>query len=176
MKPYLTTISSDTLIGQEHDSVDYQDAFGIQVPLSAAVSPEKLVLLFFESIPAWTRFLLGIRETLASLIGLKTAKDMDIAGQLSKFRGEVGQSIALFHVRDRTPTEILTGEQDKHLDFSLSFIGQTKPNHFEVILATTVIFKGWLGKVYFLPVKPIHRMLVPAMLRRMAEKLVNQER
>ena len=175
MKPYLTAISPNTLIGQEHSTIDYQDAFGVQIPLSAGVPPEKLVILFFESIPGWARFLLGIRETLASLIGLKTAKGMDVAEQLSKFRGEVGQSIALFHVRDRSSTEILAGEKDKHLDFSLSFIGQAKADHFEVVLATTVIFKGWLGKAYFLPVKPIHRLLVPAMLRRMAKKLADQE-
>jgi len=176
MKPYLTVISPDTLIGQEHGTVDYQDAFGVQVPLSATVPPEELVLLFFESFPTWARFLMGLRETIASLIGLKTAKGLDVADQLTKFRGEVGQSIALFHVRDRSSTEILTGEKDKHLDFSLSFIGQTKANHFEVVLATTVIFKGWLGKLYFLPVKPIHRLLVPAMLRRMAKKLASQRK
>ena len=175
MEPYLTAISSETLIGKEHEIVDYQDAFGVQVPLSAAVPPEKLVALFFESIPAWARVLFGIRESLASLIGLKTAKGLDINDQLAKFRGEIGESIALFNVRDRSSTEILSGEKDKHLDFSLSFIGENKADYFEVILATTVIFKGWLGKLYFLPVKPIHRLLVPAMLRRMAEKLVDQE-
>ena len=93
--------------------------------------------------------------------------------QMESFKGQVGESIGLFHVKERTESEILTGELDKHLDFSLSFMGNKSETHFEIVLATTVLFKGWLGKFYFTPVKPIHRILVPAMLRRMAAQLMD---
>ncbi|MEM8567447.1 MAG: DUF2867 domain-containing protein, partial [Bacteroidota bacterium] len=85
--------------------------------------------------------------------------------------GQPGESLALFHVKDRTDTEILTGENDKHLDFSLSIMGQPSHQGFEIILTTTVIFNNWLGRLYFFPVKPVHKLLVPAMLERMAKKL-----
>ncbi len=172
MKPYKTIIPPDSLIATEHQKVDYQDAFGIQLPRQYAIPPEKLVKLFFDSFPKWGQILLGIREFLAARVGLKTANGIDIKRQIHQFEGQPGQSIALFHVRERSEKEILTGETDDHLDFSLSFIGNKNADHFEVILATTVIYNNWMGKIYFFFVKPIHQLLVPAMLKKMAKKLV----
>lgn len=173
LKPYEIPLSQDSLIGKEHPTVDYSDAFEISIPKDAGIPPEELVKLFFECIPSWAKLLLGLRELAAKMIGLKTADRSTVMQQIENFTGTPGESIALFHVKQRSDTEILTGEQDKHLDFSLSFIGQPKDDRFEIVLATTVLFNGWLGKLYFLPVKPIHRILVPAMLKRMAKKLVN---
>ena len=169
--PYAAQIPEGALIEQAVRQIDYQDTYAIQVDPSKAVPTEKLIPLFFDSFPNWARVLMGIRETLANWIGLKTAKGMDVAQQIKSFKGEVGQSIALFQVWGRTPQEILTGERDKHLDFGLSFFGIEKPECFEIRLSTIVQFNSWLGRVYFFPVGPIHRILVPAMLRRMAKKL-----
>ena len=33
------------------------------------------------------------------------------------------------------------------------------------MVSTIVRFNNWLGRLYFLPVRPIHRLIVPAMLR-----------
>ena len=175
MKPYSISINPQSLIGQEHESVDYADAFAIKVPRQYAIPPSEIVLLFFHSFPRWAQVLLVIRESLGRLIGLKTAKGLDVAQQMKDFKGKPGQSIALFHVKQASDTEILTGENDKHLDFSLSFFGEETEEAFEITLATTVVFNGWLGKLYFLPVKPIHRLLVPAMLRKMAKKLIKKQ-
>lgn len=174
MKTYLAPIDPKSLIGKEYPTVDYQDAFGIKIPIEYAVAPEELVKIFFQSFPKWAYILLGIRETFAGWIGLKTAKGIDLTKQMEAFAGQPGQSIGLFHVKDRSEVEILTGETDKHLDFSLSFIGNKMESDFEIILATTVIFNGWLGKAYFTPVKPVHRLLVPAMLKRMALQLMKK--
>ena len=171
MKTYAVEIPKGSLIANEHDLTHYQDAFAIKVPSSRGVPPEQLVRLFFNSFPSWGMVLMSIRERIAFWIGLKTAKGLDIEKQMQAFTGEPGQSLALFHVKDRTDSEILTGENDKHLDFSLSVIGRYVNEEFEMILATTVIFNNWLGRLYFLPVKPIHRLLVPAMLKRMARTL-----
>lgn len=171
MKTFSIPISPQSLIGQEHSQVDYQDAFSIKVPVEHAVPTYELVKLFFQCIPVWAMMLIRIRETIASWIGLKTMDGKQVAQQLEEFRGDVGQSVALFHVKESNDQEILTGETDKHLDFSLSFIGKKESEHFEITLATTVLFNGWLGRLYFLPVKPIHKILVPVMLKRMAKKL-----
>lgn len=171
MRPYPIDIPKGSLIANEHNQIDYQDAFAIKVPSTLGVPPEELVKVFFNSFPTWGKVLMSIRERIASRLGLKTAKGLDIEKQMQAFEGQPGQSLALFHVKERTDTEILTGERDKHLDFSLSVIGRYVNMEFEMILATTVIFNNRLGRLYFLPVKPIHRLLVPAMLKRMALKL-----
>lgn len=172
MKPYECAITADELIGQLPQALHYEDAFAIQVPLEYKIGPVGMMKLFFDSIPTWTKVLLGIREAVVGLIGLKTAKGIDIAKELAEFAGQEGQSIDLFKVLGRGADELMVGESDKHLDFWLSFIGTSKEGLFEMKLATAVVFNGWLGRWYFAPVKPLHRLIVPAVLQRMAKNLM----
>lgn len=172
MKPYECAIVTDELIGQLPQDLHYEDAFAIQVPMEYEISPVGMMKLFFDSIPTWTKALLGIREALVGLIGLKTAKGLDMAKELEDFKGEEGQAIGLFRVLGRGAEELMVGESDKHLDFWLSFIGRRTSGNFEMKLATAVVFNGWLGRLYFAPVKPLHRLIVPAVLKRMARNLM----
>lgn len=172
MKPYECAITTDELIGQLPQDLHYEDAFAIKVPLEYQIRPVGMMKLFFDSIPTWTKVLLGIREALVGLMGLKTAKGIDIAKELANFEGKEGQGIGLFRVLGKTEDELMVGESDKHLDFWLSFIRNTSPDAFEMKLATAVVFNGWLGRWYFAPVKPLHRLIVPAVLKRMARKLM----
>lgn len=173
MKPYECVITVDEIIGQLPQHLHYEDAFAIQVPMEYAISPVGMMKLFFDSIPTWTKALLGIREAVVELIGLKTAKGIDMAKEVEKFEGKEGQGIGLFRVLGRGESELMVGESDKHLDFWLSFIGTSKAESFEMKLATAVVFNGWLGRLYFAPVKPLHRLIVPAVLKRMAKNLMN---
>lgn len=172
MKAYETYITSDELIGQLPQSMDYLDAFSIQIPSTYQIGGVAMVRLFFDSIPWWTKALLGIREWTVRWIGLKTTQDVDLAKELAQFEGKPGDSIGLFQVLGRSEQELMTGESDKHLDFWLSFIGRPSEEAFEMKLATAVVFHGWLGRWYFAPVKPLHRIIVPAVLNRMALHLV----
>ena len=176
MKPFVTNIPTGSLIENALDRVDYLDAFAIRLPEIYAVPIHQVVRQFFYALPNWVRLLLGFRELLAGLVGLKTSRGMDVAKQLREFKGEVGESIALFHVLGRKDNEILTGEDDSHLDFRLSFFGERIGDHFEVTLATTVRVNGWLGKVYWFFVRPFHRYLVPLMLKLIARRLMDKPR
>jgi len=114
-----------------------------------------------------------IRERIAKMIGLKTGEGADIEKQLKEFKGEVGQSIALFHVLGRSEEEIMVGETDSHLDFRLSYFAIPKNETRTTLhLTTTVKFNNWLGRLYFIPVGPVHRIIVPILLKRMAKELL----
>jgi len=171
MKPYECKIESDELIGQLVQDLHYEDAYAITVPMEFTIEPATMMKLFFDSIPNWTKALLVIRESVVGWIGLKTAKGVDLASELENFSGKKGEAIGLFRVIDRNSEELMVGEADKHLDFWLSFIGRELEGEFEMKLATAVVFNGWLGRLYFLPVKPLHRLIVPAVLKRMARNL-----
>ncbi len=152
--------------------VDYEDTFAIDIPSKKVIHPEDLVPLFFDVFPSWFKVLMHLRETIAKMIGLKTAHGIDIQAQLDNFKGQKGESIALFHVFDRSEEEILMGETDKHLDFRLSFFSKMKEaNLYQVSLATTVQYNGFLGKLYFFFVKPFHRLIVPIILKKIAKRL-----
>lgn len=169
MKVYSLPLPPESLIADALDRVDYADTYGIRT--NAVVKPETLPPLFFQVFPKWFTGLMYLREALAGIIGLKTAKGIDVRQQLLDFTGKEGESIALFHVMGRSEEEILTGENDRHLDFRLSFMARPRPDGTELILATTVQFNGWLGRAYFLPVRPIHRLIVPLLLKRMVRRL-----
>ena len=152
---------------------DYWDSFAVEIPLPADKLIEQLPILFFKVIPSWFQYLMYLRESIAKMIGLKTGIGVDVAQQIKDFRGEVGQSIALFHVLGRNETEIIMGENDKHLDFRLAFFAiPSSEITTELHLSTTVQFNNWLGKLYFIPVGPIHRIIVPIILKRIAKELI----
>ncbi|PHN05607.1 DUF2867 domain-containing protein [Flavilitoribacter nigricans] len=169
MKAYTQPIPEGSLIETALERIDYQDSFGIQT--SAQVDVVQLPPLFFKLFPTWFMGLMYLREAIAGLIGLKTGRGIDVRAQLRDFTGTIGESIALFQVMGRSEEEILTGENDRHLDFRLSFFARPCEHGTELILSTSVQYNGWLGRAYFLPVKPVHRLIVPIILKRMARYL-----
>ena len=171
METYEIDLPKDSLIISSLDRIDYQDIFAIKIPSDQEISLEELPLLFFDAFPKWFNGLMQIREAIAGKIGLKTAKGIDIEKQIKEFKGLPGQSLALFHVLGRTENEILCGENDKHLDFRASFFSRPVDGFTEIAIATTVQFNAYLGKAYFLPVQPIHKMIVPIILKRMVKNI-----
>ena len=155
-------IPSDSLIETALNRTDYWDSFSVEVPIPSDEILEQMPISFFKVTPNWFRYLMYFRERIAKMIGLKTGEGANVEQQLKEFKGEVGQSISLFHVLGRTEEEIMVGESDSHLDFRLSYFAIPKSEMVtELHLSTTVEFNNWLGRLYFLPVGPIHRIIVP---------------
>lgn len=167
MKPFPKEIPETAIIKTAMERIDYTDNYSIIVPKSKAPALEKMPLLFFTCMPSWFRVLMYLREGIAKVIRLKTAIALDIPHQMREFSGAVGESIAIFHVIGRSNTEIMMGENDSHLDFRLSFLRYDRGEEVEIMLATTVQYNNWLGKVYFFPVKPFHKIIVQILLRKM---------
>ena len=55
------------------------------------------------------------------------------------------------------------------LDYHISYILDLGARPRTLTVATTVNFRGWVGRAYWFVTRPIHRMLVPVMLDRMAQ-------
>ncbi len=172
MKTYQLPLQKNSLIEKALPRIDYQDTFALETDYPIPV--EKLPVLFFKSFPKWFMLLMGIREVFGKIVGLKTAHGKNVKKQLQEFKGEVGESIALFQVLGRTEEELIMGENDSHLDFRLSFFSRPKNEKTEIIITTTVLFNKWMGRAYFFPVKPIHRIIVPILLRRMCQNWERQ--
>ena len=78
------------------------------------------------------------------------------------------EKLGLFRVFHRTDNEVILGEDDKHLNFRISLYKEDTPDSEgskHLTLSTTVVFNNWFGKLYFLPVKPFHKLIVPKMLK-----------
>lgn len=77
----------------------------------------------------------------------------------------------------QTQNEVILGEDDKHLNFRVSLFLERQPNETtnkNLTVSTTVEFNNWLGRLYFLSVRPFHKLIVPAMLKGIIKELEKQ--
>jgi hypothetical protein len=93
--------------------------------------------------------LLGLRQALVGLVGIT--------------RG----SRSAFDTLARTPDEVLLGTDDGHLDFRVTV--RREPHR--VVLSTAVTLHNARGRGYFAVVRPLHPLVVRAMLDRAARRL-----
>ncbi len=161
------------LISRVHSHIDFFDIYETHYKATKPVEVEVLVKEFFFCIPQSAAWLMAVREFIAARIGLKTAGGKKLVlEEIQAFRGQAGEKIALFEVWSRNSTEIVTGQRDKHLDFALSFYIETGKDKHVIKLITAVQINSFLGKVYMFMVKPVHQLLMPAVLKRLCKRLI----
>jgi hypothetical protein len=171
-----STLPDDSLLNLPGKKYDYADCFrGSIIDKQNKLNSTDIGNAFFSSAPEWVDKLFGLRNSIVGLFGLKNSQNR-IARQkikdISKF--EKGDQIGFFKLFDKTNKEIILGEDDKHLNFRVSlFMDEGKDNRIEkhITISTLVIFNNWFGRIYFLPVKSFHKLIVPAMLKAMIKQL-----
>jgi hypothetical protein len=134
--------------------------------------------LFFSCSPRWADNLMAYRDKIVGIFGLKTASQLTAEQRnIDNFKFEPGERLDIFKLYIKTENELIMGEDDKHLSFRFSLLLESvndDPQKKRVTLTTMVEFKNLFGRLYFLPVKPFHKMIVKRtlieMIRRM-EKL-----
>lgn len=165
-----------SLLKQYPRKPDYLDTYQGQLrDPENRIDATALGKAFFQAGPKWVETLFGIRNALVSAVGLKTSgtpAERQLAMQ--RFRCEPGEKMGLFRVYDKNDFEVILGEDDKHLDFRVSLLlvpNPGDPGTKALWITTLVHFNNIWGKVYFLPVRPFHKKIVPSMLNGMIRKL-----
>jgi hypothetical protein len=157
----------ESRIARVYESVNLADAFSIQLPAGASASPELLARFIFSQQAPWISGLMKIRDALVAGFGLKTAKHlMSLASQAKANR------VGLFKIYSTSATEIVLGEDDKHLDFRVSVLcsGEaTTARERRLVVSTVVHCHNRLGRVYIFLIAPFHRLVVQSSLRRAAQ-------
>ncbi|MDQ8003232.1 MAG: DUF2867 domain-containing protein [Pedobacter sp.] len=159
-----------------NSSYDYVDSFeGSFIDKNENIDAAKVGKAFFSSGPKWIEKLFSFRNAIVKRLGLKTPENiLDRQKQLVAFKCEVGERLGLFQVYHRDENEVIIGEDDKHLDFRVSLYLQPNGNNGHektLTLSTVVKFHSWLGRLYFFPVKPFHKLIVPTMLKSIINNL-----
>jgi GNAT superfamily N-acetyltransferase len=146
--------------------VNLADAFSIRLPPGVSGDPEVLARFVFSQQAPWIGGLMKVRDALVSGFGLKTAKHfVSLAGKASQSR------IGIFKVYSTSETEIVLGEDDKHLDFRVSVLCSGEPASEvgrQLVVSTVVHCHNRLGRAYILLIAPFHRLVVQSSLRRAA--------
>jgi hypothetical protein len=153
--------------------LDYVDSYSMRVPPSAPAADE-LLIQAFSDLPGWVMALLRLRNRVVSVFGLKTGDDTRPLH--SELPLQPGGFLGFFSVRARETCEecdeVLVGADDKHLEACVSGLcAHDSDGERRFALTTVVEFHNLLGRLYFVPVKPFHRLIVRDMLRRLARRL-----
>jgi hypothetical protein len=145
------------LINSALDRVDFEDAFAIDVDRSLPQDPNWWLKLILEHPPKAVAALIGARNLAMKPFGLKSGEQT-----------EHGES-DVFTPIDSSEHELLVGTDDKHLNFRGNVVTEPHEDRLTLTFGTVVKFNNAFGRLYFLPVKPMHaHVVVPAMLRHAA--------
>lgn len=169
MKIKKVEFPKNSLLYPGHEKYDYVDSYeGVINDKDNKICVIDIGKAFFKPAPKWIDGLVMIRNKIVSIFGLKIANNTNDCKQLDSFKCEPGEQMGLFKVFSKTEDEVIMGEDDKHLDFRVSLFLDTHksdPSKKVITVTTTVKFNNWFGRLYFLPVKPFHKLIVPIILR-----------
>jgi Protein of unknown function (DUF2867) len=136
----------------------FADAYSIAVDggaLDARQAAERMI----TRQPRWAEALLALRNILVKPFGLKTSGASRTAPR---------EMIGIFPVVSETPDRLVAGFNDSHLDFRLVVDVAPLGDRQRVTATTLVLTHNWLGRSYLALILPFHRLIVRAMLRRVA--------
>lgn len=143
----------------------FHDCYRIAAPATGDSALETYLHVVRQT-PGWVNRLMAMRNWMVGLVGLKNLGHLGALGagkQASEYR--VGDRVGIFSLLYLSPDEVLLGDSDKHLDVVLSIC---KAPQGAVSVTTVVHVRNWLGRLYMLPVAPLHKIIVRSMLKRAA--------
>lgn len=170
-----------------HDEkFDWFDAYRIRIAdPDGKLTPWRVCEGFLDITPFWIKSLFGIRNLAVKLVGL-SSDSLSIDETKARLReyetksaDEFPIDVGIAHgkIDSATDREIVAGAEDWHLDFRGSILIEGIPDSSDRFLTATtcVRFKHGFGRVYFLPVKPFHKLIVKSMLVRFARHWMRRE-
>jgi hypothetical protein len=159
-------LPTQSAVATVYESTNLADAFAIQLPFGTCADPEVLWRFLISQQPSWIGWITNVRDAIVACFGLKTAKHLATLANEAK-----ADRIGIFKVYGKSETQIILGEDDKHLDFRLSVLrspGFSPKLGGQLTVSTVVHCHNRLGRAYILVIAPFHRLVVKASLRRAA--------
>ena len=176
MKVTQTEIFKDSLIRRATPNPDFEDCFTTTFTSNKTIDLDTLVYKSFSTLAnGWVDLLFRLRNVLVKPFKLKTSPDnrpvMKIRPKIEK-----GGNVAFFDVKEVNNEEVLMYAEDSHLNayFSISLVQEVTCT--TLSCSTSVNFHNIFGRVYFVFVKPFHKLIIKSMLRRIAKDLINKEK
>ena len=159
----ITTIDTNAITDQltAYDKaltrLDFTDCYAITLSSTEQDKPiESLYIAIMNNPPKWIQRLMALRNQLMRPFGLKT----EITGTDNQI--EIGQRMGQFTLMELADNHIITGEDDKHLDFRVLMYREGS----QLYVNTQVQWHNTFGKLYLTSVKPFHVLIVKSLLKR----------
>ncbi|HTO61140.1 MAG TPA: DUF2867 domain-containing protein [Bradyrhizobium sp.] len=136
----------------------FADAYRIEMAGPARDAKTAAMRIMLDA-PTWFRASLSVRNALVAPLGLKTSA---VPGA----KGVIG----LFPLVSETPERVVVGFDDRHLDFRIIVEAEPAADGRQFVTSTTLVrTHNLLGRCYLAIVKPFHRVIARALLRRAAD-------
>jgi len=170
MKIRRMSFPESSILYRGHEKYDYFDSYG-----GAFSDPENKISIvdvlkvFSKPLPDWIDALMSVRDCIVSIVGLKTSEKVRHENIRDNYRFVEGEKVGFFNFYSRTENEIILGEDDKHLNFRVSLLLEDidpETGMKKMIITTVVEYNNWMGRFYFFFVKPFHRVIVPATMKK----------
>lgn len=164
--PTATQPPAGSRIASRLDGADFHDAWSIDAA-DPSLSALAQFLTSVRATPRWVDACMNLRNRVVQLVGLK---DLGALARVDPAKPDTayrpGDRVGIFTLFENTPDEVLLGDRDKHLDVVLSVHCERRPDRPVRVTVTTVVHtKNRLGRLYMLPVKPMHKLIAPSVLR-----------
>jgi hypothetical protein len=160
------TVPKNTLIAEVFDRIDYGDAYRVRVPQDKGQDVAEVGRALSGVRLKWVGSLMWLRNQLVKPFGLETVSGK-IQPEYNNPTFEPGTRAGIFKVYRREGNEILMGDDDKHLNYRVSLLIQSEGQERWAVMSTVVHFNNWLGRLYFVPVRLFHRLIVPAIIKQL---------
>ncbi|MEO8247785.1 MAG: DUF2867 domain-containing protein [Burkholderiales bacterium] len=147
------------------DTAYFRDSYRATMSRKGASVIEVFHAIFAHH-PTWIKVALVIRNRMASLCGLETPTASEIMSPTFKNSYSVGEKIGPWPIFALTPSELVAGRDNKHLDFRLSVLRLTEGSAASVVVSTVCVVHNAFGKVYLFFVVPFHKWGVRSLISR----------
>ncbi|HZX78232.1 DUF2867 domain-containing protein [Lysobacter sp.] len=154
-----------SLVAQLIPGSDFHDAWST-VAKNPALSALEQFLNAAAATPAWVNACMAVRNCAVSLLGLKDLGPLGGFNQATPVHGYLpGDRVGIFTLVENTFDEVLLKDQDKHLTVIVSVhLQRVVPSQVVVTVTTVVTVHNLLGHLYMAVIKPMHRLIAPAVL------------
>ena len=116
-------MKEESLLHFDNSDYDYIDSYEYTIiDKKNRIDIPEIVKAFAKPGPKWFEGLFALRNKIASLFKLKTPAMVTKKEGNDSNKYEVGTQAGIFKVYDKTATEIILGEDDKHLDLRISLL------------------------------------------------------
>jgi hypothetical protein len=145
-------------------TADFADCY-----VAANPWPERSAMaLFMQTVgntPGWVNALMSLRNRVVGLFGLKNLGALGDVRAVDDYR--VGDRVGIFTLLFQTENEVILGDLDKHLEVRVSVRKMQNDSGTALFAISTAVHEhNTLGKIYMFFVGPIHKIIVPAVMRR----------
>lgn len=161
-------VPAGSAIAQLLPGAHFHDAYEVVVHHPERTALQHLMHTLAAT-PRWVDCAMGLRNRVVAWFGLKHlgGLGLDDARHLP-LPQHPGDRVGIFTLRSLSDDEVLVEDDDKHLQVVLSVrrLAAADGQPPRIVLSTVVHLHNLLGRLYMLPVTPMHKLIAPAVLRR----------